>query len=120
MKKLSLSIDFDNTIVIDAYPEVGDPIEGAIETIQKLAADGHSIIINTCRTGPEGDSAKEYLKKNNVPYDTFNENLPEAIAQYEHPARKICADIYIDDRNLGGIPPWNVIYEMITKQALNK
>ncbi|HOK35914.1 MAG TPA: hypothetical protein PLR72_01480, partial [Paludibacteraceae bacterium] len=27
--------------------------------------------------------------------------------------RKIRADIYIDDRNLGGLPDWGVIYQMI-------
>ena len=27
--------------------------------------------------------------------------------------RKIAADIYIDDRNLGGLPDWGVIYSII-------
>jgi len=28
-------------------------------------------------------------------------------------SRKVSADMYIDDRNLGGLPDWGVIYEMI-------
>lgn len=28
--------------------------------------------------------------------------------------RKLRADLYIDDRNIGGIPDWDTIYEMVT------
>jgi hypothetical protein len=28
-------------------------------------------------------------------------------------SRKIKADVFIDDRNLGGIPDWGTIYQMI-------
>ena len=27
---------------------------------------------------------------------------------------KVVADVYIDDKNLGGLPEWGTIYEMIT------
>ena len=29
--------------------------------------------------------------------------------------RKLKADVFIDDRNLGGLPDWGTIYEMVTK-----
>ena len=28
--------------------------------------------------------------------------------------RKIVADLYIDDRNLGGLPDWGTVYETIS------
>ena len=41
-----------------------------------------------------------------------NSNYPEE--EPEHgTARKLVADLWIDDRNLGGLPDWGVIYNMI-------
>ena len=31
-------------------------------------------------------------------------------------SRKIYADIYIDDRNIGGVLGWGEVYQMITKE----
>lgn len=33
-----------------------------------------------------------------------------------HFSRKLKADIFIDDRNLGGLPDWGMIYEMVSKR----
>lgn len=33
-----------------------------------------------------------------------------------HFSRKLKADIFIDDRNLGGLPDWGMIYEMVNKR----
>ena len=44
-----ISVDYDGTIVRHAYPEVGEPIEGAIQTLKDLMAAGHFLILNTCR-----------------------------------------------------------------------
>jgi hypothetical protein len=41
-----------------------------------------------------------------------NSNFPEETADVVR-ARKLEADLFIDDRNLGGIPDWGVIYQMI-------
>ena len=41
-----------------------------------------------------------------------NKNYPEEEFQEGDP-RKIAADIYIDDRNIGGLPDWGTIYNMI-------
>lgn len=32
-----------------------------------------------------------------------------------HFSRKIKADVFIDDRNCGGLPDWGTIYQMVTK-----
>ena len=41
-----------------------------------------------------------------------NSNFPEETSDIVR-ARKLEADLFIDDRNLGGIPDWGVIYQMI-------
>lgn len=112
---LTLAIDFDGTIVTNDYPEVGTLKPNVVETIQKLYAEGYTILINTCRTGVYEKDAIQCLKKNKIPYHAINENLPEVVMQYPAEARKLSADLYIDDRNLGGIPDdWHDIYNMIT------
>ena len=44
-----ISVDFDGTIVRHWFPEIGEPLEGAIETLKDLAAAGHRLILCTCR-----------------------------------------------------------------------
>ena len=109
-----LSIDFDGTIVENSYPEIGELKLNAKEVITRLYNEGHFILINTCRSGIyEGDCYK-FLQENNIPYHYINSNLPSQIELYKQDCRKISADIYIDDKNLMGIPDdWDVIYTLI-------
>jgi len=41
-----------------------------------------------------------------------NSNYPEEEAEHNEP-RKLKADLFLDDRNLGGLPDWGIIYQMI-------
>ena len=103
-----IAIDFDGTIVEHKYPEVGKIIEGADVVIGKLKKAGHTIIIWTCRGGFCLLKAKYFLDANKIPYDYLNENAPlEEIGLKPFP--KVFANIYIDDRNFGGFPGWDVI-----------
>ena len=49
-KHLIIAIDFDGTIVEDAYPNIGKPLIFALDTIKKLQADGHRLILWTYRS----------------------------------------------------------------------
>lgn len=110
-------IDYDDTIVYQDFPRSGVLKPNAKEVINRLYDEGHRIIISTCRAEDRAETAKNYLVDKGVKFDKFNENLDWSIAQYKGDTRKISADVYIDDRNLGGIPDdWNLIYEMIQKQ----
>lgn len=103
-----IAIDFDGTIVDHEYPAIGKQKEGVVNAIRDFKARGHKIIIWTCRYLPEDlKEMKEYLYRNGIPFDKVNENI-EGIGFNPHP--KIYADIYIDDRNIGGLPHWNSIY----------
>lgn len=111
---MRISIDFDGTIVEHRYPEIGKERPFAIKTIKQLAADGHQLILNTVREGELLDAAVEWCEKRGVVFYAVNQNTPDET--YESPGytRKILADYYIDDRNIGGLPDWGTIYEIIS------
>lgn len=98
----TIAVDFDGVLVKDKWPEIGDPITENIELIKRLKADGHKIILWTCRTGFQLAEAVQYLRNNfDLTFDKVNENLTETIIKYGGDSRKITADIYFDDRNAG-------------------
>lgn len=95
-----ISIDFDGVIVEDKYPEIGDPISGAIETINEWYDAGYWIIINSCReSGKEWIDMFDFLRRE-ISYHELNDNLDWRIEKYGTDPRKIGADIYIDDHNI--------------------
>ena len=115
-----ISIDYDDTIVHAAYPEVGFIKPHAAEVINRLYDAGHHIIIWTCRSGDHEQMAAMYLHDMGVKFHHINENHPDNIAQYDSDSRKIFADIYIDDKQLGGLPESWLEIETILTQQINK
>lgn len=103
MKKLILAVDFDGTIAESRWPEIGDPLPGAIDTMNHLHRQGHKIIIWTCRTGLQLNECIHWLHRHNVHYDDINNNLPERIKAFGGDTRKVSADLYVDDKAVGMI-----------------
>lgn len=117
IKPKIIAVDFDGTLVENAYPNVGELKLNAKTVINKLKKEGFKIIINTCRSGIFEGRVYEFLEEQGIEYDYINSNLPTQIEYFKQDCRKISADIYIDDKNLGGTPDdWNVIYELVHKQ----
>ena len=114
-EKLIIAIDFDGTIVEDAYPKIGKPKLFAIETLKRLQDEGHRLILWTYRCGPRLDEAVLFCKENGIHFYAVNKSYPEEEFDTTH-SRKIYADIFIDDRNLGGLLGWGEIYQIITKE----
>ena len=116
-----IAIDFDGTIVDHQFPEIGELLPNAKEVINRLHEQGHYIIIWTCRnmTEPEHPewtdapipAVMSFLRINGIPFDSVNENHPAQGFWLQ--ARKVFADIYIDDRNMGGFPGWEVAEHVI-------
>ena len=50
--------------------------------------------------------AINWLLEYNIPFDRVNDHCPENIKRYGKGSGKIYANIYIDDKNLGGFPGW--------------
>ncbi len=107
-----IAVDFDGTIVEHRYPAIGRELPFAFEAIKALQKKQHQIILWTFRAGKELDEAVEYCRKNGVEFYAVNKSYPEE--QYnESISRKINAELYIDDRNIGGMLGWGEIYQLI-------
>ena len=111
-RSLIIAVDFDGTIVEHRYPSIGRIRPLAFETLSKLQAKGHRLILWSHRAGKRLDEAVEFCLSNGIEFYAVNKNFPEEVWD-ENDSRKILADIYIDDRNLGGIPSWEEIYKVI-------
>lgn len=122
--KLIIAVDFDGTIVDDAYPKIGKPRIFAFETLKRLQEDGHRLILWTYRCGIRLDEAVEFCQQNGIDFYAVNASFPEEKFDYSR-SRKIHADLFIDDRNIGGVLGWGEIYQIITNEipdmsAINK
>jgi hypothetical protein len=112
---IKIAIDFDGTIVEHKYPEIGEEKLFAFETLKELQKRGCMLILWTYRTGKELEEAIEFCRQRGVEFYAVNKNYPEEKFE-ENIVRKIEADIYIDDRNIGGFPGWNRIWEMLNPE----
>ncbi|MFI1745427.1 BT0820 family HAD-type phosphatase [Thalassobellus sediminis] len=112
-KQLIIAIDFDGTIVEDAYPKIGKPKIFAFETLKKLQEEGHRLILWTYRCEDKLEDAVKFCEDNGVFFYSVNNSFPEE--EYTNDiSRKIHADLFIDDRNIGGFLGWGEIYQMLT------
>ncbi|HFS68177.1 MAG TPA: hydrolase [Flavobacteriia bacterium] len=105
----TIAIDFDGTIVKDAYPKIGKPLPFSFETLKKLQEKGNRLILWTYRNGKKLDEAIEFCNKNGITFYAINKSYPEEEFD-ETISRKIHADIFIDDRNFGKNPDWLEIH----------
>ncbi len=109
-KNVIIAIDFDGTIVVDAYPKIGNPQLFAFETMKKLQAHGHRLILWTVRSGRSLEEAVAFCKENGIEFYAVNKNYEDEIIE-DTTGRKILADIFIDDRNVGGFIGWGQIHQ---------
>ena len=107
-----IAVDFDGTLVEDKYPAIGKPMPFAFETLKLLQKEGHRIILWTYRSGKSLDEAVAFAEGLGIVFYAVNKNYPEEEFK-ENTPRKIKADIFIDDRNIGGFLGWGKYYQLI-------
>lgn len=110
-----IAIDFDGTIVEHMYPAIGRELPFATTTIRKLIEEQHQIILWTVRRGKLLQEAVDWCKERGIEFYAINKNYPEEEVDNEQGYCKINAELFIDDRNLGGLPDWGCIYRMINE-----
>ena len=111
---MTIAIDFDGTIVEHKYPEIGAEIPFAVQTLRMLIAEHHKLILWSVREGELLEEAVNWCRERGIEFYAVNRDYPEeTLSNNEHFSRKLKADIFIDDRNLGGLPDWGTIYRMI-------
>ncbi len=110
-----IAVDFDGTIVENKYPEIGKERLFATDTLKMLIKERHQLVLWSCREGKLLDDAINWCKDRGVEFWAINRDYPEEdITKNRHFSRKIKADLFIDDRQVGGLPDWGTIYQMIT------
>lgn len=107
-----IAVDFDGTIVEHAYPRIGKEMLFATATLKALQQKGHKLILWTFRHGEYLDDAVEFCRSKGVEFYAVNKNFPEEVWD-QNVARKINADLFIDDRNVGGFLGWSEIWQML-------
>ena len=110
---MKIAVDFDGTIVADAYPEIGQERPFATQTLKMLHNDGHELILWTVREGKRLAEAVEWCREHGVEFYAVNRDFPEEDAEMKTFSRKIKADLFIDDRNIGGTIQWGEVYSMV-------
>lgn len=117
-KSLVIAVDFDGTIVEDHYPKIGKAQIFAFETLKQLQKDGHRLVLWTYRVGKRVDEAVAFCKENGIEFYAVNKGFPDEDTRATETPRKIHADLFIDDRNVGGFPGWGEVYQMISNTPL--
>lgn len=123
---MTIAVDFDGTIVEHRYPEIGKELPFATQTLKMLIEDHHKLILWSVREGQLLEDAVEWCRQRGVEFYAVNKDFPEEDTdKNRHFSRKLKADVWIDDRNVGGLPDWGTIYQMISEhktyeQVLNE
>ena len=109
-----IAVDFDGTIVTHEYPKIGKELPFAIDSLKRLQQNPENqLVLWSVREGKELEEAVEFCRERGLEFYAVNSNYPEESSEHSEP-RKLKVDLFIDDRNLGGLPDWGVIYRMIT------
>ncbi len=101
----TIAVDFDDTLIDEMEDGVFCAYQGAAEALTELRAQGHKIVIYTCRIGLAQARGRDFLRKeilaieqalkeNEIPYDSI------------FMGEKMVADVYIDDRAIRFTGNW--------------
>ncbi len=112
-KSKTIAVDFDGTIVEHAYPAIGNEMLFAFATLKRLQERGHKLILWSIREGQTLQEAVDFCKANGVEFYAVNANFHGEVLEPGVSARKVNADIFVDDRNVGGFRGWSEIYQML-------
>ena len=94
------AVDFDGTICKSKWPDLGPANEEVIKYLIARKEQGDKLILWTCRTGKMLEEAVNFCREHGLYFDAVNENIPEVVALYGGDSRKVCADVYIDDKSV--------------------
>ncbi len=114
----TLAIDFDGTIVEHAFPKIGKEMLFAFDTMKALQKKGHKLVLWTFREGHLLEEAVQYCREKGVEFYAVNKSYPEE--QFDLSiSRKIHADVFVDDRNIGGFIGWSQVWQTLHPEGRN-
>ena len=100
-----IAVDFDGILCENKFPEIGPPNYEIISAVRQLIDCGQEVVLWTSRVDAELEAAVKWCEDYGLRFCAVNENAPsniqKYITKYPHGTRKVYADIYIDDHNIG-------------------
>ena len=93
----TVAVDFDGTLFVEEYPNIGKPIWDTINYVKSLQDEGIELILNTNREGKILEDAIQACKDVGIEFVAVNENVQWRVDLWG-PSRKVGADLYIDDK----------------------
>ena len=111
-----IAVDFDGTLHAGRWPDIGCPAPYVKSVMRQLKDDGHYLIIWTCREGVQQTDMVNWLLEQDIPFDRVNAHNPDSIKLYGSNSRKVYAHMYIDDKQVGGLPTWPDIYSWVKEK----
>lgn len=82
------AVDFDGTLCVSKFPEIGAPNKALIEHLIKRKEQGNKLILWTCRVNEKVKEAVDWCKCFGLEFDAVNSNLPEVLAKWGGESRK--------------------------------
>lgn len=127
---LRIGVDFDFTLFVGDWPEVGPLVPGARKYMRLLDEAGHYLIIWSSRASTLTDNdpvqrayalqrMQDALVRNEIPFDSIDWG--------QH--GKIPADLYLDDRGLGvplrdfrgsRVVDWPKVYNLVRLEVISR
>ena len=111
---MKIYLDFDGTMVLHRFPDIGEEVPGAVQTVKELIAAGHEVILNTMRAEiglAELHAAIDWLRQRGI------EGKFTAAKRYSPVFGKFGKDYFIDDQPMNapllesGAVDWSVVRE---------
>lgn len=111
---MKIYLDFDGTMVLHRYPDIGDEVPGAVQTVEELIAAGYEVILNTYRADiglAELHAAIDWLRQRGIEGKFAEAKI------YSPVFGKFGQDYFIDDQapNVrllkSGAVDWSVVRE---------
>lgn len=115
-----IAVDFDGTIVEHAYPQIGEERPFATDVLRRMLHHRHLLMLWTVREGELLEQAVEWCQERGVKFAAINGEWTEEFSLAspdQATTRKPDADLFIDDKSVGGLPTWTEIYEIVSKGA---
>lgn len=95
-----LACDFDDTLFVNEFPGIGEPIQHIIEYVKEKKSQGWKLILFTCRGNEALEEAVNKCKEFGIEFDAVNEDIEEVKNSESHGKKSIKPfyDEIVDDK----------------------
>lgn len=98
--KKTIAVDFDDTLFVTRWPDIGEPIWSVICAAKEEQAAGADLILWTTREGKYLEEALAACASVGLTFAAVNENTEYMKQLWGNDPRKVGADEYWDDKSV--------------------